>query len=123
MYKTIKPAEILTTANSGETVYMVVPISGSTTVDELNRAEAFVRIEPEGAKVERVVSQVVPETPETPKGMPKELQKAPIKKIDTGKLKALYRAGWEPKKIADELGCSLSTVYVYTKRIDNGEEI
>lgn len=115
MYKTINAADILAIANRGETIYMVIPVEGSTTVDELNKAEAFVRVEPEGAKVENTVIQLKPETPEQPT--------FPRKKVDTGKLKALYRAGWTPARIADELGCTAQTVRDYMKKLDNGEEI
>lgn len=114
MYKTIKAAEMLETANRGDTIYMVIPIVGSTTVDELNKAEAFVRVEPEGVRVVTAVSQAMPETPEKPKALQK--------KIDVGKLRALYRAGWEPKKIADELACSVVTVRNYMRKIDEDDE-
>ena len=33
------------------------------------------------------------------------------KKIDTGKIKALKKAGWSVPKIADEMRCSVATVY------------
>ena len=31
--------------------------------------------------------------------------------IDRGKVKALYKAGWKTKEIADECKCSVATVY------------
>ena len=31
--------------------------------------------------------------------------------VDKGKILALHNAGWEVKKIADEMGCSAATVY------------
>ena len=40
-------------------------------------------------------------------------------KIDTGKIKALAKAGWTTKQIAEEIGCSLPTVRKY---LDNKEE-
>ena len=33
------------------------------------------------------------------------------KKIDRGKVKALAEGGWTPQEIADEMKCSLQTVY------------
>lgn len=33
------------------------------------------------------------------------------KKIDRGKIIALHKAGWSGRKIADEMGCSVGTVY------------
>lgn len=40
------------------------------------------------------------------------------KKIDAGKIRALAKAGWTQKAIADEMGCSLPTIRKY---IDDGE--
>lgn len=39
--------------------------------------------------------------------------------VDKGKILALHNAGWDNKKIADEMGCSVSTVY---RIITNEEE-
>ena len=45
------------------------------------------------------------------------------KKIDTGKLQALYEAGWPVPKIADELGCSDKAVYYHLNKLDvKGDE-
>ena len=41
----------------------------------------------------------------------------PGKGIDTGKIKALRDAGWTPKKIADELKVSPSTITYHLKRL------
>lgn len=114
MYKTINAIEMLETLSRGDKIYMVIPVEEQTTVGELNMAEAFVRVEPEGVRVETVISKATPETPEAPKAIQK--------KIDIGKLRALYRAGWEPKKIADELGCSVVSVRNYIKKIDEENE-
>lgn len=35
--------------------------------------------------------------------------------VDSGKIKALRRAGWSAEKIADEMRCSLATVYNHLK--------
>lgn len=35
--------------------------------------------------------------------------------VDSGKIKALRRAGWSADKIADEMRCSLATVYNHLK--------
>ena len=49
-----------------------------------------------------------------------EKPKAPTakRKIDTGKLQALYEAGWPVPKIADELGCSDKAVYYHLNKLD-----
>ena len=36
--------------------------------------------------------------------------------IDAGKIKALRRAGWSVDKIADEMKCSVATVYNYLNK-------
>ena len=58
-----------------------------------------------------VVSLDPPAAVEKPKASAK-------KKIDTGKLQALYEAGWPVPKIADELGCSDKAVYYHLNKLD-----
>lgn len=41
------------------------------------------------------------------------------REIDAGKIYALADAGWDIKKIADEMGCSSVTVRNWLKRRDN----
>lgn len=58
---------------------------------------------------------VVPLDPPAAAEKPKASAK---KKIDTGKLQALYEAGWPVPKIADELGCSDKAVYYHLNKLD-----
>ncbi len=58
---------------------------------------------------------VVPIDPPAAVEKPKASAK---KKIDTGKLQALYEAGWSVPKIADELGCSDNAVYYHLNKLD-----
>lgn len=44
------------------------------------------------------------------------------KKVDTGKLLALRKAGWTIEKIADELSISVGTVCNYLKKLEAGNE-
>lgn len=44
------------------------------------------------------------------------------KKIDTGKLLALHKAGWSQQKIADELGVAQTTVSYYLKKMEKASE-
>ena len=44
------------------------------------------------------------------------------KRVDTGKLLALYKAGWTQKKIAEELKVAPSTVCAYLKKIEEGQD-
>ena len=74
--------------------------------DDCMRAiAAFIEQKPE------VVSLDPPAAAEKPKASAK-------KKIDTGKLQALYEAGWPVPKIADELGCSDKAVYYHLNKLD-----
>lgn len=57
------------------------------------------------------------DVPETPK------KGAKRKPVDTGKMMALRKAGWNMKKIADELGISESCVYNHLKRLEEEEAI
>ena len=41
------------------------------------------------------------------------------KKIDRGKIIALHKAGWSGKKIADEMRCSIGTVYNVIKKYNS----
>ena len=52
---------------------------------------------------------------EPPKAVVKAKPKAKPKKkeVDSGKIKALRKAGWSMAKIADEMRCSISTVSRY----------
>ncbi len=57
--------------------------------------------------------QEVPEA-EPAKPAPK---KTPRKIIDKGKVGALYKAGWNVAKIADEMRCNQSTIYKTIKEL------
>ena len=67
-------------------------------------------IEPEINKVKKEIKQDKPES-----------EDAKPKRIDIGKLCALYNGHWSPKDIASELNVTIATVYKYIKKIKNGE--
>lgn len=48
--------------------------------------------------------------PEEPKEDPKPAKTGSGKKVDRGRVLALYRAGWATKAIADDVGCSVQSV-------------
>lgn len=52
--------------------------------------------------------EAIAETKENKSDEPKEGKRG---KVDIGKLFALHNAGWNAKDIAEELNCSLATVY------------
>ncbi len=71
-------------------------------------------------------SEPVQEEPEKPKPIqeePKEeepVKKAPRKRskpLDKGKVGALYKAGWNVAKIADEMRCNQSSIYRVIKEM------
>ena len=64
-----------------------------------------------------VVEQDAPETPKKSGG-----GIAPKKKLDWGKIKALADAGWPHQKIAEEMGCTASTVATGLSRLRRGAE-
>ena len=81
------------------------PLSGNDYCEECMRAIAeFIYQKPE-------VVSLDPPAAEKPKASKKQ-------KIDTGKLQALYEAGWPVPKIADELGCSDKAVYYHLNKLD-----
>lgn len=83
----------------------------------------FFRIVPEEEKreteskaVEEKAVMKTKEKPEPPKS------EAPNKKqIDVGRIKALYKAGWTGKRIAEDMHIAESTVCGYLKKIKLGE--
>jgi len=72
-------------------VFMIFQLTGMTTVNDLQTAEGF------------LVKK-------------NSVKKAP-KKVDTGKIKALYDAHWPVTKIADEMKLAPSTISYHLKKI------
>lgn len=114
MYKEINTFEMFEEVLREGKSYMLMEVTPGTTIEQMTLAHAFVKKveeeEQETNKIEKAVDRTVPETPEKPKT-----------RIDVGKLGALYRAGWEPKKIAEDLGYSTQTVRNYIAKLGNGE--
>ena len=83
-------------AGDGRQAYMIIPVTGLTTIEELRVAQGFL-----------IEDGVDPEEP--PEEKPK--RKPPARKtVDAGKICALYKAGWSVKAITDEIKCSEATV-------------
>ena len=84
-------------------------------VPEAEKAET----EPEAKQEEEKLAETAAETkdkPEPPK--PEAINK---KQIDVGRIKALYKAGWTGKRIAEDMHIAESTVCGYLKKIKLGE--
>lgn len=112
-FKDLSRAEAIEMLLNDEEVYALRKIDKYTYISDLKDYVAFGVVQDNAVadkEIEQAVDRTVPETPEKPKT-----------RIDAGKLGALYRAGWEPKKIAEDLGCSTQTVRNYIAKLDNGE--
>lgn len=114
-FKDLSRAEAIEMLLNDEEVYALRKIDKYTYISDLKDYVAFGIVQDNAVadkEIENAADKTVPETPEKQK---------PAPRIDVGKLGALYRAGWEPKKIADDLGCSTQTVRNYIAKIDKGE--
>ena len=113
-----------------ELIYMLHRVCEDTTVSELSSSAGFVRIVPE----EIAAPDDEPQNPMMSfTDMPRKdyspiddsehegdiisVESAPPQKnapkrkvLDWGKIQALHKAGWSHAKIADEMGCTVSTV-------------
>lgn len=87
-----------------EKICMLVPVSKDTTLEELMQARGFALAD---TKKEEPKPKAEKPKAEKPK------QEKPKRNIDTGKILALYNAGWTASAIASEIGCSTPTVTKY----------
>lgn len=88
--------------------------------DEVPRTESAAPAVP-AITIEQMEGDILdPDEPE--KEAPKKAKRKPI---DTGKVKALRKAGWSLQKIADEMGCStqnISKILIRGKENEQKEE-
>ena len=108
----------LTMHGMHDDIYVMQPmaISGMTMQEVRAAAEAgavFAVMKQPQTKAEEKPEKE-PETKEEVKPTPPP--KSPVgqgrkRKLDTGKMTALRKAGWSYEKIADEMGCSAGTVW------------
>ena len=82
------------------------------TFDELEKLRSLFEVKPADVKVEK--KEVKPALAEKPQETVRGRNGKRIP-IDTGKIKALRKAGWSAEKIADEMRCSVATVYNHLK--------
>lgn len=74
--------------------------------EELKKLRSLLGEKVEVNTIKQVSNDIKPQKTES-----KPAAKTGKKKIDTGKIKALKKAGWSVPKIADEMRCSVATVY------------
>ncbi len=92
--------------------------------EEKGAAEPVKQAEKEEKPVEEVAAVKKQSEPPKPEPAKLELPKpepANKKQIDAGRIKALYKAGWTGKKIAEDMRIAESTVCTYLKKIKAGE--
>ena len=108
--KSISAKEAMELVSEGKEVY-VLDFETKEIAPLTDMLEAF-----PGAFIVEQAGTAEPEVPKPDK--PKE--KPPARKnIDTGKIKALYRAGWSQKAIADEMGVSPTTIHYHIKNMNS----
>lgn len=115
--KEITLSDTLKCIEAGNTVCMLIPVSGETQVSELMRAKSFVLIDEAAVEVAvtgKVDMDLIKKTAEIAKAhVAKEKKQPKPKELDVGKVMALYRAGWNISSICTEVGASYPTVKKY----------
>lgn len=104
----ITTQRVLDELKAGHTVYMLHGIDLTTTMTLVDWTTKEFVVEKAPAKQEAPKVQ----------GGGKTSTK---KKLDWGKIQALHNAGWPHAKIADEMGCTVSTVDTGLSRLRKGE--
>lgn len=104
----MKIEDAMKAIRQGKEVWIITRslIDEHTALSEFLNADDYEVVEPETEEPE----EPAPTTAEEPK---KKKFPAPV---DHGKIIALYKAGWAPLAIADEMRCSLQTVTNHIKK-------
>lgn len=88
--------------------------------DERGNKNRVLEIQETGSKTEAVEHETAPAEDEPllrKKNIDKKNQSGGVKRpFDTGKLRALRKAGWKVKDIAEEMKCSEATIYNNMKK-------
>ena len=87
--------------------------------EEKRETEPVEKEQAEVAEPKAVEEKAVMETKEKPESPKPEATNK--KQIDVGRIKALYKAGWTGKRIAEDMHIAESTVCGYLKKIKLGE--
>lgn len=107
MLKQIALVDAVKRVINGHRVYMMFEIDPQTTIEDLGFADGFL-IEEEDPQPEPKPEPKEYKTKIEPKTKPKTEPKK--SGVDHGKLIALWKAKWSIEKIADEMGCTTTTV-------------
>ena len=107
MLKQIALVDAVKRVINGHRVYMMFEIDPKTTIEDLGFVDGFL-IEEEDPQPEPKPEPKEYKTKIEPKTKPKTEPKK--SGVDHGKLIALWKAKWSIEKIADEMGCTTTTV-------------
>lgn len=94
-YEAITPVQVILSGGENE-IYMITRVTGTLTLDEIRNATGF----------------VVP-IEELPEPEPVEAPEEPARRkssVDHDRIMELAAAGYPPKEIAEQIGCSEQTV-------------
>ena len=119
MLREVSEKEALKAYQEGEVVFLIKDASNPYPM-VYNMAQLF-----EGKRFVVDEKEDVPNSEPKPETVPedKEDSKSSKKKdIDTGKIIALHNAGWSYRKIAEEMGLTLTTVSKYVNQYYQNQE-
>ena len=121
--KVIPLREAVEACVEDEPVYMIVKMDTDLSVMDLHGATAYAIDvdESRDEQFQKILDSVDERKPMPSKNVKKKSKtsdctKPAVKKLDHGKICALFKAGWPPVKIADEMGCSPSTVTYHLQK-------
>ena len=124
--KVIPLREAVEACVEDEPVYMIVKMDTDLSVVDLFGATAYAIDvdESRDEQFQKILDSVDERKPMPSKSVKKKSKtsncsqdsKPIVKKLDHGKICALFKAGWPPVKIADEMGCSPSTVTYHLQK-------
>ena len=124
MLKQIALVDAVKRVINGHRVYIMFEIDPQTTIEDLGFADGFLIEEEDPQPEPKPEPEPKPKTEPKVKTKPKaEPKKSGPAGIDHGKLIALHKAGWSIEKIADEMGCTTTTVRNHIRQEEqNGAE-
>lgn len=121
MLKQIALVDAVKRVINGHRVFMMMEIDPHTTIEDLSFSDGFIVIEEDPQPEAKPEPEPKPKAKTEPKAKSKAEPKKPG--IDHGKLIALWKAKWSIEKIADELGCTTTTVRNHIRQEEqNGTE-
>lgn len=97
-YEAITPVQVFLSGKEN-TIYMLTKVTGALTLDEIRNAHAFV------VPVEELPEPVPVEAPEQTEEPARRKSS-----VDHDRIMELVAAGYPPKEIAEQIGCSEQTV-------------